>query len=113
MKVLVVGNGGREHAIAKKLLESTRVKQVFCVPGNGGTATTKGCQNLSLNIDDFQGIERFVMVNNIGLVIVGPELPLSLGIVDYFQQRKLMIFGPNKAGAQIESSKSWAKELML
>ncbi|MBE9185667.1 phosphoribosylamine--glycine ligase [Microcoleus sp. LEGE 07076] len=113
MKVLVVGNGGREHAIAKKLLESTRIKQVFCVPGNGGTATTKGCQNLSLNIDDFQGIERFVMVNNIGLVIVGPELPLSLGIVDYFQQKKLMIFGPTKAGAQIESSKSWAKQLML
>ncbi|MCZ0899303.1 phosphoribosylamine--glycine ligase, partial [Microcoleus sp. HI-ES] len=113
MKVLVVGNGGREHAIAKKLLESTRIKQVFCVPGNGGTATTPGCQNLSLNIDDFQGIERFVMVNNIGLVIVGPELPLSLGIADYFQQRKMMIFGPTKAGAQIESSKSWAKELML
>ena len=113
MKVLVLGNGGREHAIVKKLLESTRIKQVFCVPGNGGTATTKGCQNLSLNIDDFQGIERFVMVNNIGLVIVGPELPLSLGIADYFQQRKMMIFGPTKAGAQIESSKSWAKELML
>lgn len=113
MKVLVVGNGGREHAIAKKLLESTRIKQVFCVPGNGGTATTKGCQNLSLNIDDFQGMERFVMVNNISLVIVGPELPLSLGIVDYFQQRKLMVFGPTKAGAQIESSKSWAKQLML
>lgn len=113
MKVLVVGNGGREHAIAKKLLESTRIKQVFCVPGNGGTATTKGCQNLSLNIDDFQGMERFVMVNNISLVIVGPELPLSLGIVDYFQQRKLTVFGPTKAGAQIESSKSWAKQLML
>jgi phosphoribosylamine--glycine ligase len=113
VKVLVVGNGGREHAIAKKLLESTRIKQVFCVPGNGGTATTEGCQNLSLNIDDFQGIERFVMVNNIGLVIVGPELPLSLGIADYFQQRKMMIFGPTQAGAQIESSKSWAKELML
>lgn len=113
MKVLVVGNGGREHAIAKKLLESTRIKQVFCVPGNGGTASTKGCQNLSLNIDDFQGMERFVMVNNISLVIVGPELPLALGIVDYFQQRKLTVFGPTKAGAQIESSKSWAKELML
>lgn len=113
MKVLVVGNGGREHAIAKKLLESTRIKQVFCVPGNGGTATTEGCQNLPLNIDDFQGMERFVMVNNISLVIVGPELPLSLGIVDYFQQRKLMVFGPTQAGAQIESSKSWAKELMV
>jgi phosphoribosylamine---glycine ligase len=113
VKVLVVGNGGREHAIAKKLLGSTRIKQVFCVPGNGGTATTQGCQNLSLNIDDFQGMERFVMVNNISLVIVGPELPLALGIVDYFQQKRLMIFGPTQAGAQIESSKSWAKELML
>ncbi len=113
VKVLVVGNGGREHAIAKKLLESTRIKQVFCVPGNGGTATTKGCQNLPLNIDDFQGMERFATVNNISLVIVGPELPLALGIVDYFQQRKFMVFGPTQAGAQIESSKAWAKQLML
>lgn len=113
MKVLLVGNGGREHAIAKKLLESARIERVFCVPGNGGTATMKGCQNLSLNIDDFQGMERFATVNNISLVVVGPELPLALGIVDYFQQRKFMVFGPTQVGAQIESSKSWAKQLML
>ncbi|NJK73124.1 MAG: phosphoribosylamine--glycine ligase [Richelia sp. CSU_2_1] len=113
MKVLVVGNGGREHAIAKKLLESARIERVFCVPGNGGTATMKGCQNLPLNIDDFQGMERFATVNNISLVVVGPELPLALGIVDYFQQRRFTVFGPTQVGAQIESSKSWAKQLML
>jgi phosphoribosylamine---glycine ligase len=113
VKVLVVGNGGREHAIAKKLLESARIERVFCVPGNGGTATMKGCQNLPLNIDDFQGMERFATVNNISLVVVGPELPLALGIVDYFQQRRFTVFGPTQAGAQIESSKSWAKQLML
>jgi phosphoribosylamine---glycine ligase len=113
VKVLVVGNGGREHAIAKKLLESARIERVFCVPGNGGTAAMKGCQNLPLNIDDFQGMERFATVNNISLVVVGPELPLALGIVDYFQQRRFMVFGPTQVGAQIEASKSWAKQLML
>ncbi|HLO49769.1 MAG TPA: phosphoribosylamine--glycine ligase [Kamptonema sp.] len=113
MKVLVVGNGGREHAIATKLLQSGKVEQVFCAPGNGGTASLKNCQNLPFQVDDFEGMERFALDNNISLVVVGPELPLSLGIADYFQQRHIPVFGPTKIGAQIEASKSWAKDLML
>lgn len=112
MKILVVGNGGREHAIAWSLLQSPQVTQVLCVPGNGGTATMAGCQNLSFRVDDFEGITRFAEVNGVALVVVGPEYPLSLGITDYIQDRGIPVFGPVKAGAQIESSKSWAKEIM-
>lgn len=114
MKVLVVGNGGREHALAWKLLQSQRIRQVICIPGNGGTATTERCQNISLRVDDFEGMARFALVQNVTLVVVGPELPLSLGITDYFQQHNpnLMVFGPTQEGAQIESSKYWAKSLM-
>ena len=114
MKVLVVGNGGREHALAWKLLQSQRIRQVICVPGNGGTATLERCQNLPLRVDDFEGISRFILVQNISLVVVGPELPLSLGITDYLREQhpNLMVFGPTKEGAQIESSKYWAKTLM-
>ncbi|MBV8883107.1 MAG: phosphoribosylamine--glycine ligase, partial [Chroococcidiopsidaceae cyanobacterium CP_BM_RX_35] len=75
MKVLLVGNGGREHALAWKLLQSQRVEQVFCVPGNGGTASMQRCQNLQLSMDDFEGIGRFALGNGISLVVVGPELP--------------------------------------
>ncbi|HAA31065.1 MAG TPA: phosphoribosylamine--glycine ligase [Cyanobacteria bacterium UBA8553] len=114
MKVLVVGNGGREHALAWKLLQSQRIRQVICVPGNGGTATMERCQNAPLRVDDFEGISRFILVQNISLVVVGPELPLSLGITDYLQHEhpNLMVFGPTKEGAQIEASKYWAKTLM-
>lgn len=114
MKVLVVGNGGREHALAWTLLQSQRVRQVICVPGNGGTATMERCQNLPLRVDDFEGISRFILVQNVSLVVVGPEVPLALGITNYLQQQhpNLMIFGPTQEGAQIESSKHWAKSLM-
>jgi phosphoribosylamine--glycine ligase len=114
VKVLVVGNGGREHTLAWKLLQSQRIRQVICIPGNGGTATTERCQNVSLRVDDFEGMARFAVVQNVTLVVVGPELPLSLGITDYFQKHNpnLMVFGPTQEGAQIESSKYWAKSLM-
>lgn len=112
MKVLIVGNGGREHALAWKLLQSDKVQQAICVPGNGGTAVMDGCQNLPLSVDDFEGIERFALVHGVSLVIVGPELPLSLGITDYLQKRGVPVFGPNQVAAQIESSKAWAKEFM-
>jgi phosphoribosylamine--glycine ligase len=114
VKVLVVGNGGREHALAWKLLQSQRIRQVICIPGNGGTATTERCQNVSLRVDDFEGMARFTVVQNVTLVVVGPELPLSLGITDYLRQHNpnLMVFGPTQEGAQIESSKYWAKSLM-
>ncbi len=112
MKVLVVGNGGREHALAWKLLQSERVDQVICVPGNGGTASLPRCENLPWAVEDFAGIGRFALVNGVSLVVVGPELPLALGITDYLERQGIPTFGPTKAGAQIEASKSWAKTLM-
>ncbi len=113
MKVLVVGNGGREHALAWKLLQSPKVREVFCIPGNGGTALMERCRNLAMGATDFEGIGRFALVNNIGLVVVGPEVPLAAGITDYLQDQGIKVFGPTQAGAQIEASKAWAKDLML
>jgi phosphoribosylamine---glycine ligase len=112
VKVLVVGNGGREHTLAWKLLQSKEVEQVVCVPGNGGTARMTRCQNLPLAVDDFEGISRYALAEGFSLVIVGPEVPLAKGITDYLQNKGLMVFGPTKAGAQIEASKAWAKALM-
>jgi phosphoribosylamine--glycine ligase len=113
VKVLVVGNGGREHALAWKLLQSEGVEQVYCTPGNGGTAILSGCQNLPYGVDDFAGIAEAIALYGINLVVVGPELPLSLGITDYLSQKDILVFGPNQQGAQIEASKSWAKDLMV
>jgi phosphoribosylamine--glycine ligase len=112
MKALVVGNGGREHAIAWKLAQSSRIRQVYCVPGNGGTAKTEKCSNIAMGVNDFEGIERFALVNNASLIVIGPEAPLAAGITDYLQGKGLQVFGPTQAGAQIESSKAWAKALM-
>lgn len=112
MKALVIGSGGREHALAWKLLESPHIEEVMCVPGNGGTATLPGCRNLGLGLNDFEGIARVAVVNNLSLIVVGPEQPLADGIVDYLQAQGLKVFGPTRDGAQIEASKAWAKELM-
>lgn len=112
MNVLVVGNGGREHALAWTLLRSPNVQHVICTPGNGGTATLKGCQNHPVAVDDFEGIKRIAQKYNVSLVVVGPEVPLALGITDYLQQDNIPVFGPNQAGAQLEASKAWAKNLM-
>ena len=112
MKVLVVGNGGREHALAWALLQSDTVREVFCVPGNGGTAQLTGCRNIAMSVLDFEGIARLSLVNNVGFVVVGPEVPLAAGITDYLQKEGIKVFGPSRAGAQIESSKAWAKALM-
>ena len=112
MKVLVVGNGGREHAIAWKLVQSPQVNQCFCVPGNGGTANLAKCENIPLSVEDFAGISKLCKDNQVDLVIVGPEVPLSLGITNYLQAENIKVFGPDQVGAQIEASKSWAKALM-
>ena len=112
MKVLVVGNGGREHAIAWKLVQSPQVSLCLCVPGNGGTANLAKCENIHLSVEDFAGISQLCKDNHIDLVIVGPEVPLSLGITDYLQAKNIKVFGPNQEGAQIEASKFWAKTLM-
>lgn len=112
MNVLVVGNGGREHALAWALLRSPQVAQVFCAPGNGGTATLARCQNLPLAVTEFEGIAAAIAAHAIGLVVIGPEQPLSLGLTDFLQARGVPVFGPTQAGAQIEASKAWAKALM-
>jgi len=112
VKVLVVGSGGREHAIAWKLLRSPQVEQVFCAPGNGGTAILDRCQNLPFSVEDFASMGEFARSHNIDLVVVGPEVPLALGITDNLQRLGIKVFGPTRAGAQIEASKAWAKALM-
>ncbi|MGQ9836539.1 MAG: phosphoribosylamine--glycine ligase [Cyanobacteriota bacterium] len=112
MQVLVIGAGGREHAIAWKLLQSPQVTQVYCAPGNGGTRQMPRCQSLALAATDIEGLVRFATVQGIRLTVVGPEVPLVQGIVDAFQAAGLPIFGPNRAAAQLEGSKLWAKSLM-
>ena len=112
MRVLVVGNGGREHAIACSLLGSQGVDRVVCVPGNGGTASMEGCENLPLDVNDFAAIAKYIQSSDIAFVVVGPEVPLAGGIADYMQSLNIKVFGPSQAGARIESSKAWAKDFM-
>jgi phosphoribosylamine--glycine ligase len=110
MKVLVVGSGGREHALAWRLAQSPRVQTVYVAPGNGGTALDPALKNLPLaKIDE---LADFAAAEKIVLTVVGPEAPLAAGIVDLFRARGLRIFGPTKAAAQLESSKAFAKEFM-
>lgn len=110
MKILVIGNGGREHALVWKLRQSSRVSRVFCVPGNGGICKEADClPGEPRNLDDLLAVAHQQQPD---ITVVGPELPLSLGIVDEFSRRGLRIFGPSRAAAQLESSKSFAKEFM-
>lgn len=110
MKVLVIGKGGREHAIAWKLNSSPKVSKIYCAPGNPGTAVF--CDNIPINELDIDGLLNFAKTNSVDLTIVGPENTLSLGIVDKFQEHNLKVFGPTAGAAQIESSKKFAKDLM-
>ena len=110
MKVLVVGGGGREHALAWKLAQSTRVERVFVAPGNGGTALAKGIRNI--DITGVQPLREWAQREKIGLTVVGPEGPLALGLVDEFREHGLRVFGPTRAAAQLESSKSFSKAFM-
>ena len=110
MKVLVIGSGGREHAIAWKLLQSTKVQTVYVAPGNGGTGSDPRLHNLPLT--DFNDLAEFAQREKIALTVVGPEGPLAGGVVDFFRARGLRIFGPTKAAAQLESSKAFAKAFM-
>ena len=110
MKILVVGSGGREHALAWKIAQSARIQLVFVAPGNGGTALDPRTVNIAL--DDPEALADFVQNEGIGLTIVGPEAPLAAGIVNIFRSRGLKIFGPTKEAAQLESSKDFAKSFM-
>ncbi len=110
MKVLVVGGGGREHALAWKLAQSSRVETVFVAPGNGGTAQAERIRNVP--ITDLDALCRFAVAEKIGLTVVGPEGPLAAGIVDLFRENGLRVFGPTRAAAQLESSKAFSKAFM-
>jgi len=110
MKILVIGNGGREHALAWKLSQGQRVSQVFVAPGNGGTARDSRFKNLP--ITDVKALADFAEAEKIALTVVGPEAYLAAGVVDEFRARGLRIFGPTKAAAQLESSKAYAKDFM-
>ncbi|MEZ6093715.1 MAG: phosphoribosylamine--glycine ligase [Pirellulaceae bacterium] len=110
MNVLVVGGGGREHALAWKIKQSPRVKRVFVAPGNAGTAID--AENVEIAADDIEQLVAFAKKNDVGLTVVGPEQPLCLGIVDRFMKEGLRIFGPNRAAAQLEGSKVYCKQTL-
>ncbi|MDR1324140.1 MAG: phosphoribosylamine--glycine ligase [Candidatus Margulisbacteria bacterium] len=110
MKILLIGSGGREHALAWKISQSPRVTKLYCAPGNPGIAELAEC--VSIGADNISALKDFTLQNKIDLTVVGPETPLTLGIVDEFEQAGLRIFGPSQAAAQLEGSKMFAKKIM-
>jgi len=112
MKVLIVGGGGREHALAWKAAQSKLVEQVFVAPGNAGTALEDGIENIAIGAEDIDDLLEFATKNQIGLTIVGPEAPLVAGIVDRFESNGLTIFGPSANAAQLEGSKTFTKDFL-
>lgn len=112
MKILVIGSGGREHALAWKAAQSKQVDKVYVAPGNAGTALEPALENVAIDVLDFAALANFAQTNNIGLTIVGPEVPLVAGIVDYFKSRNLLCFGPSKGAAQLEGSKAFTKDFL-
>ena len=112
MKILIIGGGGREHAIAWKCAQSPLVDQVFVAPGNAGTAREPHVENVAIGAEDIEALVRFAAENAIGLTIVGPEAPLVAGVVDRFRQADLRCFGPTRAAAQLEGSKAFTKDFL-
>ena len=112
MKVLVIGSGGREHALAWKLAQSPRVSEVIVAPGNAGTATEAGCRNAPVAVSDLDGLLQLARDEGVALTVVGPEGPLVAGVVDRFRAAGLRVFGPSAAAAQLEGSKAYAKDFL-
>ncbi len=112
MNILVIGSGGREHALAWKAAQGSGIERVFVAPGNAGTATEAGLQNVAIDPMDFAALADFAAAEGVALTIVGPEAPLVAGIVDYFQERGLRCFGPRKGAAQLEGSKAFTKDFL-
>ncbi len=113
MNILVIGSGGREHALAWKLAQSPRTNRIFVAPGNAGTASDGGdIENVPISETNFPALIKFAKENKVGLTVVGPEIPLCLGIVDAFEAEKLRVFGPRKAASQLEGSKIFCKEIL-
>ena len=112
MNILIIGSGGREHTLAWKLKQSTLCDQLYIAPGNAGTALEAGVENVAIAVDDIAGLLAFAQQEQIALTIIGPEIPLVLGIVDSFQQAGLPCFGPSAKAAQLEGSKTFCKDFM-
>ena len=112
MNVLIIGSGGREHALAWKAAQSPDVETVFVAPGNAGTAIEPNCINIAINTMDFAALAAFATDNGVGLTIVGPEAPLVEGVVDFFAEKNLRCFGPDKGASQLEGSKSFTKDFL-
>ncbi|HEY6615216.1 MAG TPA: phosphoribosylamine--glycine ligase [Vicinamibacterales bacterium] len=112
MKVLIIGSGGREHALAWKLAQSPKVAEIWCAPGNAGTATEAKTRNVAIAVTDFAALIDFARKEQIALTVVGPEVPLVAGVVDSFEAAGLKCFGPRAAGAQLEGSKAFTKEFL-
>src|SRR5690554_3283928 len=112
MKILIIGNGGREHALAWKAAQDPRVTQVFIAPGNAGSATEDKCENIAIDVLAIDQLADFAEQNNVALTIVGPEAPLVAGVVDKFRERNLDIYGPTAAAAQLEGSKAFTKDFL-
>ena len=112
MNILVIGSGGREHALAWKAAQSANVETVYVAPGNAGTEQEAGLENVAIDAMDFAALADFAEHNGVGLTIVGPETPLVEGVVDYFQARGLRCFGPSKGAAQLEGSKAFTKDFL-
>ncbi|HEY2713582.1 MAG TPA: phosphoribosylamine--glycine ligase [Chthoniobacterales bacterium] len=110
MKLLLIGSGGREHALVWKLRQSSQVETIFCAPGNAGTEELG--ENIPIRVDDFDGLLRFATERRIDLTVVGPDDPLALGLVDHFRRANLRIFGPTRSAARLEASKVFAKNIM-
>ncbi len=109
MKVGVIGSGGREHAICVSLKNSKKVNKIYCIPGNAGTLSL--AENVNIKLDDFEGLKEFTLKNEIDFIIVGPEKPLVDGLVDFLENHKIKVFGPNKIASQLEGSKIFTKNL--
>ncbi len=112
MRILLIGGGGREHALAWKLVQSPNVEKLYAAPGNPGMALLQKCECINLNVDDLEGVADYAEEKSIDLTVVGPEAPLVAGLADVFKRRGLPVFGPSKAAAQLEGSKAFSKELM-
>ena len=112
MNVMIIGSGGREHALAWKIAQSPKVTHVFVAPGNAGTHSEDNVSNLAIDVLDFKALAAAAKAHNVGLTIVGPEVPLVAGIVDFFESQGLAIFGPRKGAAQLEGSKAFSKDFL-
>ena len=112
MKVLIIGNGGREHALAWKVAQSARAEHIYVAPGNAGTALENKVSNVDIAVDDIAGLVKFATENQIALTIIGPEGPLVMGVTDAFQQAGLRCFGPSKLAARLEGSKAFTKDFL-